>query len=321
MKVSIGKLRVFAGCALVACAALGPVAASAQDYPSRQVTIVVPYGPGGSNDTYSRVLADKLSKLWKQTVIIDNKPGAGSAIGSAHVAKSKPDGYTLLFNSASYAAVAAMQKQLPFDPINALQPIALAYDANFYVLTGKRTPMPTLEDIRKQGKATKLFTTTPGVGSITHLAGLLMDNALGITTEYVHHTSGANMLADVGGGRADITYGVDFEAKTGAATPIALLSKKRSESFPNLPTIAEAGLPDATLQLWFGVFAPAGTPKAIIDKINHDIVAVNKAPDMAEFLKTQGISFSDMKSEEFAKLVRSDVERYTAVAEKHGMRK
>jgi tripartite-type tricarboxylate transporter receptor subunit TctC len=295
--------------------------AAAQNYPAKPVTLVVPYGPGGSNDTYSRVLAEKLSKVWKQTIIIENKPGAGSAIGSAHVAQAKPDGYTLLFNAASYAAVAAMQKQLPFDPITALQPVALAYDANFYVLTGKRVPMRTLDDIRKEGKEKKLFTTTPGVGSITHLAGLLVDNALGITTEFVHHTSGANMLADVGGGRADISYVVDFEAKSGAGMPIAVLSKSRSAAFPGLPTIAEAGYADATLQLWFGVFAPAGTPKDIVDKVNRDIIAVNKAPDMEEFLKIQGLSYSELKPDEFAKLVTSDIQRYTALAEKNGIRK
>jgi tripartite-type tricarboxylate transporter receptor subunit TctC len=312
---AIAKLMAFAGALVVSSMA------AAQDYPTKPVTIVVPYGPGGSNDTYSRVLAEKLGKLWNQTVIVENKPGAGSAIGSAHVAQSKPDGYTLLFNAASYAAVAAMQKQLPYNPLTALQPVALAYDADFYILTGKRVPMRTLEDMRKEGKDKTLFTTTPGVGSITHLAGLLVNNALGITTEFVHHTSGANMLADIGGGRADISYVVDFEAKGGAGTPIVVISDKRSAAFPDLPTIAEAGYPDATLKLWFGVFAPAGTPKEIIDKINRDIIAVNKAPASAEFLKIQGIRYSELKPDEFAKVVKSDIERYTALAEKHGIRK
>jgi len=312
---TIATSMAFAGALLVSSMA------AAQEFPNKPVTIVVPYGPGGSNDTYSRVLAEKLSKLWKKTVIVENKPGAGSAIGSAHVAQSKPDGYTLLFNAASYAAVAAMQKQLPYDPLTALQPVALAYDADFYMLTGKRVPLRTLEDIRKEGKDKTLFTTTPGVGSITHLAGLLVNNALGITTEFVHHTSGANMLADIGGGRADISYVVEFEAKGGAGTPIAVISDKRSAAFPDLPTIAEAGYPDATLKLWFGVFAPAGTPKEIVDKINRDVIAVNKAPDMAEFLNIQGISYSEMTPDEFAKLVKSDIERYTALAEKHGIRK
>lgn len=321
MKDMLERMKLVARYALIAGIVMAPDMAIGQEFPTRQVTIVVPYGPGGSNDTYSRVMAQKLSKLWKQTIIIENRPGAGSAIGSAHVAQAKPDGYTLLFNAASYAAVAAIQKSLPFDPLTSLQPVSLAYDANFYVITGRRLPMATLEDISKEGKGKRLFTTTPGIGSITHLAGLLVDNALGITTEYVHHTSGANMLADVGGGRADITYAVDFEAKSGAGTPIAVLSKNRSKSFPDLPTIAEAGHPEATMQLWFGIFAPTGTPKDIIDKINRDVIAVNKAPDMAEFLMMQGLSYSELKPEEFAELVRSDIERYTALAEKQGLRK
>jgi tripartite-type tricarboxylate transporter receptor subunit TctC len=321
MSSFVSSMKVIAASIVFGVALVAPSMATAQAFPNKPVTIVVPYGPGGSNDTYSRVLAEKLSKLWNQTVLVENRPGAGSAIGSAHVAQSKPDGYTLLFNAASYAAVAAMQKQLPYDPLTALQPVALAYDADFYILTGKRVPLRTLEDMRKEGKDKTLFTTTPGVGSITHLAGLLVNNALGITTEFVHHTSGANMLADIGGGRADISYVVDFEAKGGAGTPIAVISDKRSAAFPDLPTIAEAGYPDATLKLWFGVFAPAGTPKEVVDKINRDIIAVNKAPDSAEFLKIQGIRYSELKPDEFAKVVKSDIERYTALAEKHGIRK
>lgn len=295
--------------------------AEAQSFPDRPVTLVVPFGPGGSNDNYGRILAEKLSKLWGQTVIVDNRPGAGSAIGSAHVAQSKPDGYTLLFVSTSYGATAAMQTQLPYDPLTALKPVAMAYDADLYMLTGKRTPMKTVAEVQQAGKAQTLFTGSPGVGSITHLAGLTIDDTLGTKTEYVQHTSGANVMADIGGGRVDLYYGVVFEALAGPTTPVAILSPNRSPALPDVPTIAEAGYPDAEVRLWFGVFAPAGVPADVAAKINADITTVTKAADMAEFMKTQGLRSSELKPDEFAEVVAADIKRFTALAEKHGIRK
>jgi len=305
----------FAGTLAVSSAAI------AQGFPNRQVTLVIPFGPGGSNDTYGRVLADKLGKLWKQTIVVENKPGAGSAIGSAHVAQSKPDGHTLLFISTSYTTSAATQAKLPYDPLKDLAPIGVFANADLFLMTGKRVPMSSLQDLQREAKVHKIFAGAPGVGSISHLAQLLLNEKLGITTDIVQHTSGGNVMTDLGGGRIDTYFGVVFEASNPAVTPIVVMSKERSAALPNVPTIVEAGYPDAITPLWFGVFAAAGTPKDIITKVNSDIIKVMKDPASAEFLKAQGLTVSEIGPDEFSKMVESDIKRWTALAEKNGLRK
>jgi tripartite-type tricarboxylate transporter receptor subunit TctC len=178
-----------------------------------------------------------------------------------------------------------------------------------------------MQDLQKEGKAQTLFSGAPGIGSISHLAGLLVNDSLGIKTEFVQHTSGANVMTDIGGGRVDAYYGVVFEATSGTTTPVAVLSEQRSTALPDVPTVAEAGFPNAVASLWWGVFAPKGTPKNVVDKINHDIVTAMKGPDTAEFLKAQGLRVSDVSSEDFGAHVKSEIEKWTALAEKHGIRK
>jgi tripartite-type tricarboxylate transporter receptor subunit TctC len=320
VKLSFHIMRTVAA-ALLAGALSAPLSAAAQDFPSKPITIVIPFGPGGSNDTYGRVLAEKLGKLWSQTVIVENRPGAGSAIGAAHVAQARPDGHTLLFVSTSFTTTAATQVKLPFDPLKDLQPVAQMATGDLFLLTGKRVPIKTIEDLQKVGKAQTLFGGAPGIGSISHLAGLMVNDALGIKTEFVQHTSGANVMTDIGGGRIDTYYGVVFEATSGITTPVAVLSEQRSTALPDVPTVAEAGFPNALAGLWWGVFAPAGTPKEITDKINKDIRTVMKAPDTADFLKSQGLRVSELSPQEFADHVKNALERWTAVSVKHGLRK
>jgi tripartite-type tricarboxylate transporter receptor subunit TctC len=311
---------IAASMAFAGAISASPIAA-AQSYPNKQVTMVIPFGPGGSNDTYGRVLAEKLGKLWNQTVIVENRAGAGSTIGSAHVAQAKPDGYTLLFVSTSYTTSAATQAKLPYDPLKDLAPIGVFANADLYLMTGKRVPLRTLQDLQKEAKAQKIFTGAPGVGSISHLTQLMLNEKLGITTDIVQHTSGGNVMTDMGGGRLDTYFGVVFEASNAAVTPVVVMSKERSAALPNVPTIVEAGYPDALAPLWFGVFAPAGTPKDIITKVNGDIIKVMKDPGSEEFLKAQGLKVSEMSPDEFGKMVEGDIKRWTALAEKNGLRK
>jgi tripartite-type tricarboxylate transporter receptor subunit TctC len=321
VKFTFDKMKTIAKCATLAGALFAPSMALAQEYPSKPVTMVVPFGPGGSNDTYGRFLAEALTKHWKQTVIIENRPGAGSAIGSAHVAKAKPDGYTLLFVSTSYTTNAATLANLPFDPLNDLQPVGMLGVSDLFVMTGSRVPLATLQDLQREAKAQTIFSGTPGLGSLGHLALLLLNETLGIKTEFVHHKSGAAVLTDVGGGRIDVASGVLFEASSGNAKPIAVMSEKRSSALPDVPTVVEAGFPAAQADIWFGVFAPADTPKDVVAKINRDIVTVMKSPEAATFLQAQALQTSDESPEEFASRVKSDIKKWTALAEKNGLRK
>lgn len=321
MSATFNKIGKIAMAATLAAAFMTQTLAAAQEFPNRQVTLVVPFGPGGSNDTYGRYLADGLTKLWKQTVVVENRPGAGSAIGSAHVAQSKPDGYTLLFVSTSYTTNAATFATLPFDPIKDLTPVGVMGINDLFVMTGKRVPLPTLQELHKQAKTQTIFGGTPGVGSLGHLGPLLVAETLGVKFDYVHQKSGAAVQTDLGGGRVDVATGVLFEVNNGNSTPIAVMSEKRSAALPNVPTVAEAGYPAALANIWFGVFVPAETPKELVDKINKDITTVMKAPEAASFLKAQALVTSDESPEQFGDRVKTEIAKWTALAEKNGLRK
>jgi tripartite-type tricarboxylate transporter receptor subunit TctC len=300
-------------------ALLAPSMAAAQNYPSRPVTVVIPFAPGGSNDTIGRYLAEQLEKRWKGTVVVENRPGAGSAIGSAHVTKAKPDGYTLLLVSSSYTSNAATQKSLPFDPLKDLQPIGMAAVADRFISTGKRVPMATLADLVRETKSQKIFYGTSGVGSLAHLTGELMNEVLGITMVPVHYAGGSEVMVDLGGGRIDVVFSSLTDISTGIGTPVAVMSERRSTALPNVPTVQEAGYPDTQVPNWWGVFAPAGTPKELIGRIHQDIVAVMGTAEAAEYLARQGAMASAMSTDAFASHVESELNKWKAIVEKQGV--
>jgi tripartite-type tricarboxylate transporter receptor subunit TctC len=292
-------------------ALLAPSMAAAQNYPSRPVTVVIPFAPGGSNDTIGRYLAEQLEKRWKGTVVVENRPGAGSAIGSAHVTKA--------FVSSSYTSNAATQKSLPFDPLKDLQPIGMAAVADRFISTGKRVPMATLADLVRETKSQKIFYGTSGVGSLAHLTGELMNEVLGITMVPVHYAGGSEVMVDLGGGRVDVVFSSLTDISTGIGTPVAVMSERRSTALPNVPTVQEAGYPDTRVPNWWGVFAPAGTPKELIGRIHQDIVAVMGTAEAAEYLARQGAMASAMSTDAFASHVESELNKWKAIVEKQGV--
>jgi tripartite-type tricarboxylate transporter receptor subunit TctC len=304
--------------ALLAAALLAPSLAAAQDYPKRQVTLVVPFSPGGANDTVGRFLAERLAKLWNQPVVVENRPGAGSVIGTAHVTKAKPDGYTLLFVSGSLTTNAAIQKTLPFDAARDLQPIAMAAVGDLVVLTGTRTPVSSLEDIKAKAKAKTIFYGTPGVGTLAHLAAELLNDVQGMEMKPVHYPGGTEAITDMGGGRIDVYVCAINDAKKGVGKPVAVMSAKRSASFPDVPTTVELDYPDALANIWLGVFGPAGLPKDIAEKINHDVVSVMKSTEAAEFLEAQGSMPSEMSVDEFTVHVARELKKWSELAQSHG---
>jgi tripartite-type tricarboxylate transporter receptor subunit TctC len=293
--------------------------ATAQTYPARQVTVVIPFAPGGSNDTIGRYLTEQLEKRWKRPVVVENRAGAGSAIGSAYVTKAKPDGYTLLFVSSSYTSNAATQKSLPFDPLKDLQPIGMAAVADRFISTGKRVPMATLADLVREAKSQRILYGTSGVGSLAHLTGELMNEVLGITMVPVHYAGGSEVMVDLGGGRIDVVFSSLTDISSGIGTPVAVMSERRSTALPNVPTVQEAGYTDTRVPNWWGVFAPAGTPKELIDRIHQDIVAVMGTPEAAEHLARQGAMASAMSTDAFATHVENELNKWKATVEKQSV--
>ena len=320
MKFTRRTMAAILASGTMAAALISSGPASAMEFPTKPVRLVIPFGPGGSNDTFGRILADRLGKLWGQTVVVENRPGAGSTIGSAHVSQAKPDGHTLLFVSSSYVTAAATQTKLPYDPVKDLAPVGYFGLTDLYMIVSKDLPVKNLADYKQEAEKRTVFGGAPGVGSISHFVQLMLIDTLGIKSEIVQHNSGGAVMTDIGGGRVDSYFGVVFEAANDAARPLVVMSNERSAAYPDVPTIIEEGYPDAVADLWYGVFAPGGTPEEVVTKINHDLAQAMKDAAEDPFIVTQGIKISDAPPVEFASRVKADIERWSAVAVKNGIR-
>ena len=296
--------------------------ASAQSFPSKPVTIVIPFSPGASNDIFGRYMAEALGKHWKQSVVVENRAGAGGAIGAAYVAKAKPDGYTLMFSSSSYTINSAVKKGLPFDPIKDLKPVANSMRGQMMVVAGKRVPLPNLQEVVKQAKAQKLFYGGNGA-SLTTFAAELFNDVAKVKTEQVNYKGGTEALVDLVGGRIDLYFGTVTSVlpyiQNKQVIPLAITSKTRATALPDVPTIAEAGFPGAETDIWWGVFAPAATPADIVAKISEAVNATMATPEAAEFLAKQSAIPSQSRPDEFAATVVNEIKTWRNLATKNNI--
>ena len=306
--------------ALLFVVALVPSIGSAQDYPSKLVTIVVPFPAGGSNDSIARFLADRLGKLWKQTIIVDNKPGGGSSIGTNNVAKAPPDGYRMVLVSSSYATNAATRTDLPFDSQKDLRPVSMIARGHIAVVTGSRVPMATLADLAREAKSKPIYYGTAGVGSSQHFNAELLNEAMGIKMIGVPYKGGQEALLDLAAGRIDVVVGTLGGLlpyiNSGRAKPVAVLSKVRSTTLPNVPTTVEAGYPTALTDNYFAMFVPGGTPDAVVKKINEGIKTVTHTPEGREFLNKMDGEPTELTPEEVSAHVKKEIEYWSSLAKK-----
>ena len=301
-------------------ATLFPTAGSAQDYPARPVTIVVPFPAGGSNDTIARHLAESLGKLWKQTLIVENRPGGGSSIGSSYVAKSPPDGYRVVLVSASYTTNAATRSDQPFDPIKDLKPVSMVARGHNAVVTGSRVPMATLADLARETKSKPIFYGTAGIGSAQHFNAELLNDAMGIQMQAIPYKGGQEALIDLVGERIDVVVGslggLLAHINTGKAKGVAVLSRERSPAAPNIPTAIEQGYPNAVVENYWAVFVPAGTPAAVVTKLNQGIHTVTHTPEGRAFLAKVDGEPTELTPEQVTTHVHKEIEYWTRLAKK-----
>lgn len=301
---------------------LSPGFVQAQDYPDRPVTVVVPFSPGGSNDTIARFMGDGLSQLWGEPFVIENRAGGGTAVGSAHVANADADGYTILFVSGSYTINASTRTDLPFDPLNDLKVVALAGTGQIGIISGPRVKIATIDDLVREAKNQELFYATAGVGSQQHFFAAMLAENLGIELTPIPYPGGAEGLLDLLGGRVDIVVGTVSGMLTtieNGATPVAVMGEERSPSLPNVPTMAELGYPESTLQTYWAVFVPDGTPPEVVDKLHDGIVQVFTAPEGAEFLASLDALPSEASVDEAQDYVASEIAHWTELARKLGI--
>jgi tripartite-type tricarboxylate transporter receptor subunit TctC len=306
--------------ALLLSAALVPCVGSAQDYPSRIVTIVVPFSAGGSNDAIARNLAESLGRLWKQTVIVENRPGGGSAVGAAYVAKSPPDGYKLLLASSSYTTNAAMRTDQSFDPVKDLKPTNMVARGQIGIVSGTRVPIATLADLAREAKAQTIFYGTAGVGSSQHFNGELLNEAMGIQMQPIPYRGGNEALLDLAAGRIDIVVGTlggllpSIEA--GRAKAVAVMGRTRSPAVPNAQTTTEAGYPAAYTENYWAIFVPAATPEAVVRKIHDGIRTVTNAAEGRQFLAKLDGEPTELSPQEVSIHVRKEIDYWTRLAKK-----
>lgn len=300
--------------------------AFAQDYPGKPVHVVITFPPGSSTDIVGRVVAQKLSELWGQPVLVENRTGAGGSIGSAIVAKAAPDGYTLLINSSAHAVNPAIYSKLPYDTLKDFVDIApLAGQPNVLVVP-LSLPVKSVGDLIATAKAKpgSINFASAGVGSGTHLNLEKFKLATGIDVTHIPYKGTPEVLGDLLSGRVDYYFAPISAAlsamRAGKLRPLAVTTAKRSGALPEVPTVAESGAPGFEFTLWFGMWGPAGMTAAVVDKINRDVTRAVASADVREQLAKLGNDTMSMTPAEFGQFVRRELDDYRKVIKAAGIK-
>ncbi len=317
--------HVLLSCLLVALFLVGSVlGAIAQDYPSKQVTIIVPFSAGSATDAISRIVGQKLSKVWGQSVVFQNIPGAGGTVGTDQAAKAPSDGYTLLV-SAAFASSPSTRAKLPYDPLKDFVGIAPLARQAMAIVVGSSSDKASMSEVIEAAKANpgKLKFGTPGVGSGAHLAAEKFRTAAGIDVVHAPTKGVPATIAATEKGSVDYTVLPIAAAmkgvKKGKIRPLAVTSAKRSDLMPEIPTVAEAGVAGFDETLWWGMWTNAGVPSQVADKIAKDIAAALGASDVHEELKKRGFEPMSMSREECAQFVRKEMEAVAQTVKEAGI--
>jgi len=308
---------------LIACLSF-PV--FAQEWPNRVVKFVSPYPPGGSVDPLARLLAAKLSESLKQQFIVENRTGASGIVGTDYVAKSAPDGYTFVFIFDTHSVHQALNPKLPFDPVKDFAPVMLVGTAPMVITTGMMKPYKSFADVIEAAKAKPDTVTMGNVGngSLAHLATIVLNQATGVKIVPVPYKGGGPLSVDVIGGHVELamasTVAQAPHVKGGEMRALALTGDKRSATMPNVPTLAELGVPWQGAYAFWGILAPAGTPKPIIDKLVVELNKAINAPDVQKTLtETLGMDVLALSPEETGKFLSDAIARWGKVVRDNGI--
>ncbi len=300
----------------IALALIGAPFAAAQSYPAKPIRMIIPAAPGGGVDTIGRAVGQKMSEALGQTVVPDNRAGAGTMIGSELTAKAPPDGYTFLMLTNSHAINAAVQKNLKYDPINDFAEISLLAISPYLLVVHPSVPAKNVRELVELARKRpgELLFASAGTASATHLAGELFKVVAKINIVHVPYKGGTPAVTDLVGGHVQLMFNnlisVLALSKSGRLRPLAVTSAKRLPLLPELPTVAESGYPGYEAASWYGAAAPAGTPPQIIGALNRELVKAIKAPDVRERLASEGAEIVGSTPEEFTRYMRRDIERW-----------
>ena len=297
--------------------------ACAQAYPAKPIRVVVPFPPGGGTDILARVLGQKLSESLGQPVVVDNKPGAGGNIGVDAVAKSAPDGYTLVIGQTSNLAVnPTLYPKLPYDPVKDLAPISLVASAPLVMVVAAGSPFKSLADVVTAAKAKPGDVTfaSPGSGTVAHLSGELLQRAADIKFQHIPYKGASQALADLMGGQVQLYMSsvptAMSQIKGGRLRALVVTSTKRLADLPDVPTVAESGFKDFESSTWFGLLARAGTPQPITSRLNSEVNSALRGQEVREKIASEGAEVVSGTPEEFADL--GEIEKWGRVVKESG---
>lgn len=299
----------------------------AEGYPNKPIRLIVPWPPGGGADTLGRPIGQKLSESLGQPVVIDNRPGAAGSIGSAMAAKAAPDGYTLLLNYVSDSAInPSLYSNLGYDPMKDFAPVTQIAAGLCILVVNPSVPVKSVQELISLAKSKpgQLNYASAGNGSVGHLAAELFKAMAGVDMVHIPYKGSAPALTDLLGGRvallfADITVGLPH-VKAGKLKPLAVTSFKRSPVVADLPTVAEAGVPGYVANTWWGVVAPAGTPKEIVTKLNTEIVKILRSPDMKERIFNLGAEVVASTPDQYGAYIKEEIVKWAKVVKDSGAR-
>jgi len=304
----------------------GHVRAQADDYPSHPIKLIVPFPPGGGNDNVARPIAAKVGELLGQTLIIENKPGAGTMIGAEAAARSAPDGYTLFLGSIGSHAVSPMlYKNVPYDPVKDFEPVTLLATAPNILVTSPQSKFSTLAQFVAAAKAApgKYTYASPGVGTPAHLAAEIFKKQAGIDILHVPYKGGANYIPDVIAGRVDVVFDTTTSSlpfvNNGQMRALAISRSERLPEIPSVPTFAQAGYPQYQTGSWYGILVPAKTPHAIVDRLNAAFRKALQDPATAQRLRTLGADPAGDTPAEFAAFIKGELAKYGQVIKDNGI--
>lgn len=303
--------------------AIAPLA-GAQSYPVKPIRMVVAFPPGGSTDLAARALGEKLAAALGQSVVVDNKPGASGNIGADFVAKSAPDGHTLLMAATSFATAPAFFPKLGWDPVKDFAPVSMVATVPIIVVVNPSLPVYNTRDLIAYSKANpgKLNLASPGAATLTRLSGEMFKQAAGVDWVTVHYKGGPPAVADLLGGQAHVMFAnisdVITMVKAGRLRALAVTTARRSAVAPELPTLAESALPGFEASTWQAVFAPAGTSREIVQRLNAEIVKAMAIPEMKEKFLSFGTDAATGTPEELGRFLASEVSKITKIAKDVG---
>lgn len=318
----------------LAFAAIGAVTfaggpAWAQDWPKQPIKLIVGYSAGGTTDLVARTLAEPLGEELGATVVVDNRPGAGGAIGASAVAKAAPDGYTLLFAASPEIAIApAVDQQLNYDPRKDLQPIALVCEIPQVLVVNAQLPVNSVAELRKlaQSKPGELNFASFGNGTSNHLVGELFNAETGLNIVHVPFKGSAPALSEVIAGRVQMTFDTEMVVKehvrSGRLKALAFAGRERSKALPDVPTMDEAGVPGFVGGSWVGLLAPTGTPADVLKKLDESMRKVMGTESVVAALRTRGLSLCGQSSpREFTRFIDEDIKKWTEVVKRAGIKR